>query len=236
MSDVRRFASLDDLSRAAAVAVAQVAGDAIAQRGHCAIVLSGGRTPATLYRLLATTHRDDVDWTRVHLFWGDERWVPPTDPLSNFRMVREALLDHIACPADHIHPVPVEADSPDAAARRYEDTLRSFFGDAGIGPDLLLLGMGTDGHTASLFPESPALEERTRWVVSAIAPVEPRQRITLTIPAINRALNIFLLVAGSDKQSAFAEAVSGHADPRRYPVAMVQPATGSLTWFVTPMP
>ena len=236
MSDVRRFASLDELSHAAAAAVVHVAVNAIQQRGRCAIVLSGGRTPVTLYRLLATTHRDDVDWTRVHLFWGDERWVPATDPLSNFRMVREALLDHIACPADHIHPVPVEADSPDAAARQYEDTLRSFFGDAGTGPDLLLLGMGADGHTASLFPESPALEERTRWVVPAFAPVEPRQRITLTIPAINRALNIFLLVAGSDKHSAFAEAVSGHADPRRYPVAMVQPATGSLTWFVTPMP
>jgi 6-phosphogluconolactonase len=234
--EVRRFASLDELSRAAAALVAQVAGDAIALRGRCAIVLSGGRTPVTLYRLLATTHRDDVDWARVHLFWGDERWVPATDPLSNFRMAREALLDHVPCPPDHIHPVPVDAGSPDAAARQYEDTLRSFFGDAGAGPDLLLLGMGTDGHTASLFPESPALEERTRWVVPAFAPVEPRQRITLTIPGINRAMNIFLLVAGSDKQSAFAQAVSGHADPRRCPAAMVQPATGNLTWFVTPMP
>ena len=172
----------------------------------------------------------------MHLFWGDERWVPATDPQSNFRMAREALLDHVPCPPDHIHPIPVEAESPDAAARQYERTLRTFFGDAGAGPDLLLLGMGSDGHTASLFPESPALEERTRWVVPALAPVEPRQRVTLTIPAINRATNIFLLVAGSDKQSAFAEAISGRADPRRCPVAMVQPATGTLTWWLTPMP
>lgn len=214
----------------------QVAANAMQQHGRCAIVLSGGRTPTTLYRLLATTHRDDVDWRRVHLFWGDERWVPATDPLSNFRMARETLLDHIPCPPDQIHPVPVGAESPDAAARQYEHTLRTFFGDAGAGPDLLLLGMGSDGHTASLFPESPALDERTRWVVPAIAPVEPRQRITLTMPAIGRAMNIFLLVAGSDKQSAFTEAVSGHADPRRCPVAMVQPATGNLTWWLTPMP
>jgi 6-phosphogluconolactonase len=233
---VRRFASLDELSRAAAAAVVQVAANAIAQRGRCALVLSGGRTPSPLYRLLATTHRDDVDWARVHLFWGDERWVPATDPLSNFRMTREALLDHVPCPPDQIHPMPVEAESPDAAARQYEHTLRTFFGDAGAGPDLLLLGMGSDGHTASLFPQSPALEERTRWVVPAVAPVEPRQRITLTIPAINRAMNIFLLVAGADKQSAFAEATSGRADPRRCPVAMVQPAAGNLTWWLTPMP
>jgi 6-phosphogluconolactonase len=236
MSDVRRFASIDELSRAAAAAVVQVAATAIQERGRCSIVLSGGRTPVTLYRLLATTHREHVDWARVHLFWGDERWVPATDPLSNFRLAREALLDHVPCPPDHIHAMPVRAESPDEAARQYEHTLRTFFSDATAGPDLLLLGMGSDGHTASLFPESPALEVHTRWVVPALAPVEPRRRITLTIPAINRALNIFLLVAGADKQSAFAEAVSGHADPRTCPVAMVQPATGNLTWWLTPMP
>jgi 6-phosphogluconolactonase len=236
MSNVRQFASLNDLSRAAAVGVVQVVADAIEQRGRCAIVLSGGRTPVTLYRLLATTYRDNVDWACVHLFWGDERWVSATDPRSNYRMARESLLDHVPCLPDHIHPMPVDAESPDAAARQYERTLRTFLGDAGPGPDLFLLGMGADGHTASLFPESPALEERTRWVVPAFAPVEPRQRITLTMAAINRALDIFLLVAGSDKQSAFAQAVSGHADPRRWPVAMVQPTAGNLTWFVTPMP
>ena len=214
----------------------QIAANAIQQRGRCAIVLSGGHTPRPLYRLLATTHRDDVDWPRVHLFWGDERWVPATDPLSNFRMARETLLDHVSCPPEQVHPMPVDSGSPDASARQYEQTLRTFFGDAGAGPDLLLLGMGSDGHTASLFPESPALEERARWVVAATAPVEPRQRITLTIPAINRALNIFLLVAGADKQSAFAKATSGRADPRRCPVAMVQPVAGSVTWWLTPMP
>jgi len=235
-SEIRRFASLTDLSGAAASAVAKVAKDAIHQRGHCSIVLSGGSTPKTLYRLLATTHRSDVNWARVHLFWGDERWVPATDPLSNFRMAREALIDHVHCPAEHIHPIPVDALSPDAAAREYARRLHNFFRDADAGPDLVLLGMGRDGHTASLFPHSPALAEQRRWAVASLAPVAPRERVTLTIPLINRAMHVFLLVAGHDKQAAFDEATSGNADPHRCPVAMVRPANGALTWWVTAMP
>jgi len=236
MPEVRRFASLADLGHAAAAAVVQVAGDAIRLRGRCAIVLSGGNSPKTLYRLLATSHRDEVDWTRVHLFWGDERWVPATDPASNYRMAREALIDHVLCPPDHIHPIPVDASSPDAAARDYERTLRAFFHDDGTGPDLVLLGMGSDGHTASLFPQSPALDERARWVVASTAPIEPRDRVTLTMPAINRAQHVFLLVSGPDKQSAFAEATSGRADPHECPAAMVRPENGTLVWWVTAMP
>jgi len=236
MSDVRGFETPDDLSREAAAAIVELARAAIRERGRFAIVLSGGRTPRALYRLLATTHRDDVDWARVHFFWGDERWVPSTDPLSNFRMASEALIDHIPCSRTHVHPIPVDADSPDAAAREYEHRLRGFWGDKGPGPDLLLLGMGSDGHTASLFPDSPALDERSRWVVATQAPAEPRQRVTLTIPGINRAMNIFVLVSGGDKQSAFAEAISGRADLRRCPVATVQAAPGTPVWWVTPMP
>jgi len=235
-SEVRRFASLADLSGAAASAVAMVAKDAIHHRGHCSIVLSGGSTPKTLYRLLATTHRNDVNWARVHLFWGDERWVPAIDPRSNLRMAREALIDHVHCPPEHVHPIPVDASSRDVAAREYARTLHTFFRAADAGPDLVLLGMGSDGHTASLFPHSPALDEQRRWAVASLAPVEPRERVTLTIPLINRAMNVFLLVAGHDKQSAFEEAISGHADPHRCPVALVRPANGALTWWVTAMP
>lgn len=234
--EIRHFASLAELSSAAATAVAEVAKDAVHQRGRCAIVLSGGSTPKTLYRLLATTHRSDVNWARVHLFWGDERWVPATDPLSNFRMAREALIDHVHCPPEHVHPIPVDASSPDAAAREYARRLHSFFVDEESGPDLVLLGMGSDGHTASLFPRSPALDEPRRWAVASLAPVEPRERVTITIPVINRARHVFLLVAGQDKKSAFDEAISGHADPHRCPVAMVRPTHGTLTWWVTPMP
>jgi 6-phosphogluconolactonase len=234
--EIRRFASLADLSSAAAGAVAGVMKDAIHLRGHCAIVLSGGTTPKTLYHLLATAHRNDVNWARVHLFWGDERWVPADDPRSNVRMAREALIDHVHCPSEHVHPIPVHASSPDVAAREYARTLHTFFHAADARPDLVLLGMGSDGHTASLFPRSPALDEQRRWAVASFAPVEPRERVTLTMPFLNRARNVFLLVAGSDKQSAFAQATSGRADPHHCPVAMVQPADGALTWWVTPMP
>ena len=234
--EVRHFASLADLSHAAAAAVVEVAHNAIQQRGRCAIVLSGGSTPKTLYRLLATTHRNAVNWGRVHLVWGDERWVPANDPRSNFRMAHEALIDHVHCPPEHVHPIPVDATSPDAAAREYARRLHDFFREADAGPDLVLLGMGRDGHTASLFPHSPALDEQRRWAVSSLAPVEPRERVTLTIPAINRAKHVFLLVAGHDKQSAFADAISGHADPHRCPVAMVRPSNGTVTWWVTAMP
>ncbi len=232
--DIRQFASLADLSHAAASAVVKIANDAIHQRGRCAIVLSGGTTPKTLYRLLATAHRSDVNWARVHLFWGDERWVTADDPQSNFRMAREALLDHVHCPREHIHPIPVDAVSPDLAARQYSLTLHAFFRD--VGPDLVLLGMGSDGHTASLFPRSAALAEPRRWAVASLAPVEPRERVTVTLPFINRALHVFLLVAGRDKQSAFQQATSDHADPHRCPTAMVQPTNGTVTWFVTAMP
>ena len=235
-SEVRHFASLAELSSAAAAAVVRVMKDAIQLRGHCAIVLSGGSTPKTLYHLLATTHRNDVNWARVHLFWGDERWVPATDPRSNTRMAREALIDHVHCPPEHVHPIPVDASSPDVAAREYARMLHTFFHAADARPDLVLLGMGSDGHTASLFPRSPALDEQRRWAVASLAPVEPRERVTLTIPLINRAMNVFLLVAGHDKQSAFEEAISGHADPHRCPVALVRPANGALTWWVTAMP
>jgi 6-phosphogluconolactonase len=164
-----------------------------------------------------------VNWARVHLFWGDERWVPAIDPRSNLRMAREALIDHVHCPPEHVHPVPVDASSPDMAAREYARTLHTFFRAADAGPDLVLLGMGSDGHTASLFPHSPALDEQRRWAVASLAPVEPRERVTLTIPLINRAMHVFMLVAGHDKQAAFDAATSGHADPHRCPVALVRP-------------
>ena len=220
-SETRQFASLADLSGAAAAAVVRVMKDAIHLRGQCAIVLSGGSTPKTLYHLLATTHRNQVNWARVHLFWGDERWVPADDPRSNFRMAHEALIDHVHCPAEHVHPIPVDASSPDVAAREYARTLHTFFSDAG--PDLVLLGMGSDGHTASLFPRSPALDEQRRWAVASLAPVEPRERVTLTLPFMI-ARGILFFVAGSDKQFAFARQFRP-ADPHRYPVAMVRPRT-----------
>jgi 6-phosphogluconolactonase len=195
-------------------------------------VLSGGSTPRTLHGLLASDFRDQIPWADVHVFWGDERYVSPDDPDSNYRMARETLLDHVPCPAGNIHPMPTHFPSPDAAAREYEKTLRTYFGTEWPHFDLLLLGLGEEGHTASLFPGSPALEERTRWVVAVKAPADPSLRLTLTLPALTRAANIYVLVTGSKKASALHHVLTDGTDANIYPAAGVRLTPGTLIWWI----
>jgi 6-phosphogluconolactonase len=142
------------------------------------------------------------------------------------------LLDHVPCPAANIHPMPTHLPSPDVAAQDYERTLRSYFGTDWPHFDLILLGLGEEGHTASLFPGSPALGERTRWVVAVKAPAEPPIRLTLTLPALTRAANIYVLVAGSKKAGALHHVLTGTADPNTYPAAGVRSTEGTLIWWV----
>jgi 6-phosphogluconolactonase len=166
------------------------------------------------------------------VFWGDERYVPPEDPRSNFGMAKQALLDHVSCPAAHIHRMPTRFADADAAAREYERTLRSCFDGEWPGFDLALLGLGEDGHTASLFRGSLALAEKTRWVVATQAPAEPRVRLTLTLPALIGAAAIHVLVAGANKAPALAHVLDGVGDWIRYPAAGVRLGTGTVTWWV----
>ncbi len=232
-SDVRVFADLHALSVAAAGAVAGTITRATRATGRCALVLSGGSTPRTLYQLLATDYRDRVPWRNVHVFWGDERYVPPTDPRSNYRMAKEALLDQIPCPAANVHPMPTEIRDPDAAARAYEETLRGYFAGGGSPRfDLVLLGLGQEGHTASLFPRSPALAERTRWVVAVTVPADPPTRLTLTLPALAHAATTYFLVAGSNKAQAFSRVMDASADPNEYPAALVRSGGGTVVWWI----
>ncbi len=172
------------------------------------LALAGGNTPRTLYKLLATDFRDRIPWNRVHLFWGDERYVPPGDPQSNYRLVRESLLDHIKIPASNIQSMRTDFANPDDAATSYEMVLRRHFSSSWPAFSLVLLGLGVDGHTASLFPGSSALEERKRWVLSTIGPTEPRLRLTLTLPAIAHAEQVYFLVAGSDKANAMQRSLT----------------------------
>lgn len=229
--DLRVCADLADVSRRAAEAAVSTINDAVRAAGTCSIVLSGGRTPRTLYRLLASELRAQIPWADLHVFWGDERYVPPEDPSSNYRMAKEALLDHVPCPPANIHPMPTNVPSADEAARDYERTLRRHF--AGEWPhfDLVLLGLGDDGHTASLFPASLALPERTRWVVAAQAPVEPEVRLTLTLPALTRAAAVYVLVAGATKAQALRHVLAGAGDLIKYPAAGVRLGTGSVIWW-----
>lgn len=211
---------------------------AIADRGHFAVVLAGGSTPAGLYRLLAAPpYRDQVDWSRTYVYFGDERCVPPDHPDSNYRMARETLLDVAPIPAGNVFRMAGEL-SPDEAARRYAALLRRNFslrGGARPRFDLILLGMGDDGHTASLFPGMPALAEARRLVVGSDVPgyVRPAvSRVTLTYPVLNAARGVLFLVAGANKVAAVAAVLAGPEPPEPLPARRARPRQGRLTWLL----
>jgi 6-phosphogluconolactonase len=196
------------------------------------LVLSGGSTPKGFHAFLA--QEPDINWLRVHIWFGDERTVPPTHADSNYRMARETLLDHVTIPPDNIHRMQGELP-PNDAARAYDAELRTAFGltDPASAPpqfDLLILGMGDDGHTASLFPGTAALNEHTRWVVANEVPQQDTWRITLTWPVLNAAKHVLFLVTGANKQAAL-QAVFGDDVDARPPAAGIQPA-GDLTWLL----
>ena len=215
------------LAEAAARFFVERAQRAIGDSGRFAVALAGGSTPQRAYELLADTHRDDVDWDRVHVFFGDERGVPPDHEDSNYFMAQEALLSRV--PVGSVHRMRGEM-KPREAAALYEKELEEFFsGPPGL--DLVLLGMGEDGHTASLFPRTPALDARDRWAVEN--PVEKLStvRLTLTVPTINAARTVVFLIAGEGKAEALRKILEGDADPRDYPAKFVQPTSGPI-WLV----
>lgn len=234
--NTRVFPDTDALNRAALEELLRIMADAVRQRGRFAIALSGGRTPEKLYRLWAESDMQNArtPWDKVHLFWGDERYVGKDDALSNYRMTREALIARVPIPAGNVHrvPGPGDAPTPEAAAQLYEADLRKYFGSAPPAFDLQLLGLGVEGHTASLFPGSPALEEKTRWVMAVEAPAKPPQRLTLTPMVLNQARNTFFLVAGEDKREIIRALRSEpEGRPSQYPAGKIRPA-GGVVWYL----
>jgi 6-phosphogluconolactonase len=232
---VRRFEDLDALSHAAADELATLVRAAVVDRGTCSVALSGGSTPQRLFRLLAEAGPDALPWEHVDLWWGDERSVPPDHADSNYRMARESLIDPLGLAASHVHRIAGELADHDAAARTYSRELVTALGSPPTF-DVVLLGMGPDGHTASLFPGSPALDETSRWVVANLV-TSPlvhgtATRITLTAPALNAARHIRFLVAGADKAASLAQVLEGEHDPKRYPSQLIAPDTGDLVWLV----
>ncbi len=231
------FPDVETLSKAAAFEFVRCAGEAVAARGRFTVVLSGGSTPKRLYQLLAAEpSRSQIDWGRVEIFWGDERCVPPDHKDSNYSMACEAMLAHLPIPAEHIHRMEAERADRDAAARDYEAVLARVFGIGnGEEPpvfDLILLGMGPDGHTASLFPHTKALDETHRWVVPNHVPQLNTDRLTLTRPILNRGREVLFLVTGADKAERLAEVAAGPADHKRLPAQSIRPPEGKLIWFV----
>jgi 6-phosphogluconolactonase len=228
---IRVYPDLESLSRAAAALIATQANLAVAARGRFSLALAGGATPRRTYELLAAPpFSNQAPWDRVHVFWGDERCVPLADPRSNARMAKEAWLDHASIPGDQIHPINCASD-PAAAARQYEALLQEFF--AGRPPclDLVLLGLGDNGHTASLFPGAPVLEEREHWAAAVYAGEGDLHRVTLTAPLINQARLVAFLVAGSAKAAILQEVLHGPRDPVRLPAQLIRPQ-GELLWLI----
>jgi len=230
--DVRVYPDLDTLSRAMAESVVLKIREAISGRGRCGLALAGGDPPRTLYRLLATEHQARIPWAQVHVFWADERYVPPDDSQSNYRLARESLLDQIPIPPGNVHPMPTNLPKPDDAALIYERTLRENLPAPRSRLDLVLLGLGADGHTASLFPDSPAIEEQNRWAMAIRAPAEPALRLTLTLAVINHAAHVAFLVAGLEKAEALRLALVDAPPPRLCPAAGVRPTHGAVVWWI----
>ncbi len=222
------FENPEKLAEAAARAFVEKAAKAIAERGRFAVALAGGSTPKATYEVLSRDHARDVGWPDVHVFFGDERAVPPDHEDSNYRMARGALLDHV--PVGSVHRMRGELP-PDEAAASYEEELLAFFGGEPPVLDLIMLGIGGDGHTASLFPETPALEVTGGLAVANPVPKLDTIRITLAVPVLNAARDINFLVAGEDKAEALKEILEGDADPRRYPAKLVRPPGGPV-WMV----
>jgi 6-phosphogluconolactonase len=194
------------------------------------LVLSGGSTPKMLYELLASDeYRERIEWDKVRIFFGDERCVPPDHAESNYRMARIALLSEVPIPGDHIYRMRGEIE-PEAAAIEYGKLLKEKFADAG--PDLILLGMGDDGHTASLFPHTTALKETKHRCVSNYVDKLGAWRITLTAPFINRATEVMVLVSGASKASTLTQVLEGARDPERLPIQLIEPASGKMTWLL----
>jgi len=224
-----------ELAHKAAEQFVALAGRAIAGAARFAVALSGGSTPRALYELLGSTeYRERIDWRGVHLFWGDERCVPPDHSESNFGMVRESWISQIQIPAENIHRMEGEKE-PRAAAAAYEQELQQFFAPApGQMPrfDLILLGVGADGHTASLFPGSAALDEQERFVVADYVEKLKAHRLTLTLPVINAAAQVTFLVSGASKADVVRRILRG-SETAELPAAKVRSANGSLAWLIT---
>lgn len=227
---VRIFKGVDELSRVAAEIFVALATQAIRERGRFLVAFSGGSTPRALYRLLA---RELIDWTRVHVFWGDERLVPPEDPESNYGQAREVLLKHIPIPSENIHRVASELE-PGDAAKDYARVLKDFAAPPLNWPhfDLILLGMGEDGHTASLFPGSSVDVTEPVIAVTAEYQGRPAQRVTVTPLVFNAARQVIFLATGANKAVTLNRVFNDYNSLEQYPTKRIQPTDGNVIWMV----
>jgi 6-phosphogluconolactonase len=245
---VQQFNNIGEASIAVYDQIVDIANSAVSAKGFCTIVLAGGKTPQKTYELLSKPSRtDQMPWQQCHFFWGDERWLVPEDPDSNFFMAHNALFSKVQIPPQNVHQIPTGHQTPEIGAEMYEKHLRDFFHSKPLTEsikvsenrtfpsfDLILLGMGTDGHTASLFPGSNYLEEKEKWVTAVEEGVgsPPVPRITLTLPVLNQTKNILFLLSGNEKKKILDTILDKPEEAEKlYPAAHVKPR-GNLIWVI----
>ena len=225
------------LCSSAAWLFVDIARESIASRGRFVVALTGGRTATIVHKQLTHSHRHEIDWGKTHLFWGDERCVPPGHPQSNYAEAFADLISEVKVPQDNVHRIEGEVRPPEEAARQYECVLGQFglnrASAAGNRFDLVFLSVGADGHIASLFPGSPALGEASLDAVAVEAPpnAKPRERVTLTLPVINRARSVLVMASGAEKAPIVRKLAAGGQDSAHLPAALVKPS-GELLWFL----
>lgn len=228
--ELKVFQKDEELFAEAASLIINIANKYIKERGRFTISLSGGHTPEKLYGLLATDkYSKQINWEKVMIFWGDERCVPLDDPDNNAHMARQFLLSKINIPSKNIYPIPVNLP-PQQAAIKYEGEITSFFGSESPGFDLILLGIGDNAHTASLFPYTPVLNEQKALVKEVYVEEQKMFRITMTAPLINKSSNVLFLVTGKEKSIALEKILNGPYQPDKYPAQLIKPQ-GKLYWF-----
>lgn len=224
----------DEVAKAAAELFIKIAAESISARGRFRVALSGGSTPRRAYELLGSAvFSSRVDWKNVDVFWGDERYVASDDPDSNYRMTAEALLRHVPLPSGNVYRVPTELSPARAAAEAYEQTIRQCFGGTHSVPqfDLIYLGLGTNGHTASLFPHSATLRETSRLVLADFVRDVNTWRISMSVPLLNRGRTVAFVITGQDKAEVLRDVLLGPRDPERLPAQLIAPE-GTLLWLV----
>ncbi len=231
---IAKYPDLDTLSQQVAQYTVQLANQAIVTHGRFTIALAGGSTPKKLYALLAgEPYRSQIDWASVEVFWGDERCVPPDSEDSNFHMAQEALLSKVPIPASQIHRMPADQPDHETASQAYTAEIRRTFGTDGIPSfDLIQLGIGPEGHTASLFPHQASLHEQQRLVMPVTVPKPPPERLTFTPPLLNAARHVLFLVAGAEKADVVHAILEGEYQPDEYPAQIVRPTNGEVTWML----
>ena len=229
---VRVYPDHEALSRAGAEAFVYLSNTALEQKDYFNVALSGGQTPYRLYEILAQDYIDKVQWDRVHLYWCDERYVSQRDKRSNFRMFHETLLYHVRIPLGNIHPMPTHRQNAADAALDYERFMRAVLPGDWPRIDVVLLGMGKDGHIASIFPGSKVLHETRRWVMAVEAPATPPTRLTFTLPVLNAASDVCFVVSGKEKANALRGVFTEPINVEKRPASAVRPTNGQVIWWV----